>query len=119
MTTTISFPTINTVVASCKWIKLLIITNTPSKDLTTLVTHGLLNITINIKVFPYPNSTPKPVSKEMENPREKNILLLLKLKMSVVYLENSVGKINLTPTDNKRIAVVVTSSLLFKCFKLD
>jgi hypothetical protein len=119
MPTTISFLILNTEVASCKWTKISIIRNTLSKDSTKLVTHGLLNYTINIKVFPYLNSTPKPVSKEMENPRERNILLLLKLKMSVVYQNISVGKINLTPTDNKKIAVVVTSSLLFKCFKLD
>jgi len=55
----------------------------------------------------------------VENPREENILLLLKLKMSVVYQNISVGKKNLTPTDNKKIAEVVTSLLLFKCFKLD
>jgi len=84
-----------------------------------LVTLGLLKYTINIKVFPYLSSTPKPVSKEVENPRESLILLLLKLKMSVIYQNISVGKKNLTPTENKKIAEVVTSLLLFKCFKLD
>jgi len=93
--------------------------NILSKDLTTLVILGLLNYTINIKVFPYLNSTPKLVSKEVENPKERLILLLLKQKMSVVYQNISVGKKNLTPTDNKKIVEVVTSLLLFKCFKLD
>jgi hypothetical protein len=93
--------------------------NIPSKESTRLVTLGLLKYTINIKVFPYLNSTPKPVSKEVENPRESLILLLLKLKMSVVYQNISVGKKNLTPTENKKIAEVVTSLLLFKCFKPD
>jgi len=85
-----------------------------------LVTLGLLNTTINIKVFPYLSLTPKLVSKEVEPLRkEKLILLPLKLKMSVICQNISVGKENLTPTDNKKIAEVVTSLLLFKCFKLD
>lgn len=119
MPITISFLTLNMEVASCKWTKISVIMNTLLKDSIKLVTHGLLKYTINIKVFPYPNSTPKPVLKEKENLRERLILLLLKLKMSVIYQNLSVGKKNLTPTDNKKIVVVVTSSLLFKCFKLD